>query len=39
MNIQDESGQPYFQKDWLLKNVIHLTQEEIDENKKWKNKV
>lgn len=37
-NIQDASGEPYFATEWIVRNIMKLSDEEISENLKYKMK-
>jgi len=35
-NLMDAEGQPFFDVEWLVRNIMKLTDEEIEENNKYK---
>ena len=37
-NIQDAEGTPYFSTEWIVRNIMKLSDEEIAENEKYKMK-
>jgi len=38
-SIQDSEGRPYFDADWIAKNILKLTDKEILENRKKRNEI
>lgn len=39
LSIKNTSGENYIKKDWLIKNILGLTQEEFNNNEKLKNRI